>query len=172
VAQRAQEFWIMFAGNISLSPALAPRKPLVRATGATEGFALGTRLRSVVGPRRVEDLRVGDLLLDRNARVITLQSIRRHEDGPELVQIDPTAFGLGVHPARLHPKLVVGAGQRLGVRDWRTDILFGAASLTPARALVDGVHVHRMAQAAALFQLGFGEDVLLDIGGLIAQVRG
>jgi hypothetical protein len=163
----------MFAGNISLSPALIPRKPLARRLDGREGFVGGTRLRSVVGPRRIEDLRVGDLLLDRNARVITLHSICIQDRGAEdCVEIHPSAFGLGVQPQRLHAKLVVGAGQRLAIRDWRTDILFGAATLSPARALVDGVHVQSVRSAAPLFQLGFGEDVLLDIGGLVAQVRG
>jgi hypothetical protein len=168
-----QEFWVMFAGNISLSTALAPRRAVADVIDTTAGFAAGTRLRSVIGPRRVEDLRIGDLLLDRHARLITLHSIRSFViEAEELVQIDPSAFGIGVAPGRLHPKLIVGAGQRLGVRDWRTDILFGAASLAPARRLVDGVHIHRSPQPARIFQLGFGADVLLDIGGLVAQVRG
>ncbi len=163
----------MFADNISLAPALkpCPAAAVTPRSARPSGFAHGTRLRTVFGMRRVEDLKTGDLLLDTDSRVLELRTIRQITPAAgHLIQIDPSAFGLGLQPARLHDTLLVGAGQALGMRDWRTDILYGAAALVPAYRLVDDIHIHRSRATAPLLQLGFDRDGVVCANGLLAQV--
>ncbi len=162
---------MMFADSISLAPALKPR-PRCAGLGTPTGFAAETRMRTIIGLRAVADLRPGDLLLDTYGQIIALLGIReRNTSAANLVRIDPSAFGLGVRMGCVHRRLTVGAGQRLGVRDWRTDILFGGPGLTQASRLIDGLHVHHETADTALYQLEFAEDVILDANGFAAQVR-
>lgn len=163
----------MFADSISLAPALKPRPRRISTQAAPTGFASDTRVRTIFGLRAVSALRPGDLLLDRDGRIVELRDMReRHMRAENLVRIDASAFGLGLCGARVPRSLLVGAGQQIGTRDWRTDILFGGAALTPARKLVDGLHVHRSAISATLFDLQFDMDVILHANGLTALVGG
>ena len=162
---------MMFADSISLAPALRPR-PRSAGPAIPTGFAGETRVRTIIGLRAVATLRPGDLLLDTHGQIIALLGIRkRPTSAQDLVRIDPSAFGLGLRMGRVHRRLTVGAHQRLGIRDWRTDILFGGPGLTQASRLVDEVHVHRGTADTALFQLCFAQDVILDANGLVALVR-
>ena len=160
----------MYATTVSLAP--PPPRPVARRT-AVQGFATGTVLRTITGPRAVERIMAGDLLLDADGQIIELRSLRsRTAHAHDLVEVTPAAFGLGLAPALGAPALVVGSGQKLGMRDWRTELLYGKPSLTEARRLVDNATVLRPARGARLYQLGFDRDCVVVANGLPALVGG
>ncbi len=164
----------MFADGISLAPALKMGRPQGSISKHTKphGFAHGTKLRTIFGLRRVEDLQPGDILLDSASRIVELRSINTiTADASHLVKIDPSAFGLGLGSACLHGTLIVGAGQHLAVRDWRTVLLYNNVAVVAAHRLVDHLHVHDCSAAIPLVQLGLCRDTLLHANGLLARVE-
>lgn len=163
----------MFASSVTLAPALRPTAPAARRSVAPAGFAPGTMIRTICGPRPVERLMAGDLLLDADGQIVELRSLRRTRVAArDLVQIDPSAMGLGLAPGDLMRPLVVAAGQCVAISDWRTDVLFGKPALTPARKLVDGVHVHtRAARGGTVISLSFDDPTILLANGLRVLVE-
>ena len=164
----------MFATSISLAPPLAGRqtRPPRARKPTPQGFARGTLLRTITGPRAVEQVMAGDLLLDADGQIVELRSlVTRRANAQELVEIAPSALGLGLAPGCLDRVLVIGAAQKLGLHDWRTELLYGKPALTTAQALVDGLHVQPCTQDAMIYQLGFDRDCLIVANGLKALVR-
>lgn len=164
----------MISDSVSLAPFLGvsvKRKPAVRG-GAVTGFATGSLIRTIFGPCRVEALMAGDLLLDATGQIVELRGIRRQRIAAcNTVQLDAAALGLGRTPGRLDRPLVVGGGQKLVMRDWRSEILFAKPAMTTARALVDGVHIRRGAAGhVTLYQLQLEQDCILVADGLKALV--
>ncbi len=169
----------MSALSISLAPALPlsrSRLPAARPAAddaRPQGFARGTQVRTIFGLRRVEAVMAGDLLLDAQGQIVELRAIRQIKARPrDLVRLDPSAMGLGCAPGRLDRALVVGAGQKLAMRDWRTDVLFGKAAMTQAAKLIDGQHVHQHPGPRVLYELTFDRDCVIEADGLKALVRG
>lgn len=161
----------MYATSISLAPPLASRRPRTSQT-TMNGFAQGTRLRTITGPRAVERIMAGDLLLDADGQIVELRSlVTRRARARDLVQIAPSALGLGLAPGCLDRALVIGAGQKLALHDWRTELLYGKPALTTAQALVDGLHVQPCATGTVIYQLGFDRDCVIVANGLKALVR-
>ncbi len=170
-----KEIRAMFADSISLAPPLKKQPKVQREpTGAgVQGFAGGTIVRTIIGLRPVERLMAGDLLLDTRNRMVELRCIRTHHaTANEVIRVEPSAFGLGLAPGRMDRALVVGAGQRLGVCDWRTEILFSAPALSPASRLVDGVNLHNADTPATLYELGFEHDTIITADGMTSLVSG
>ena len=165
----------MFAESISLAPPLkAPGKfkPALTHPGP-QGFAGETVVRTIFGLRAVSRLVAGDLLLDTQNRMVELRGIRTYRAAPaEVVRVEPSAFGLGLAPGRLDRALVVGAGQKLGVCDWRTEILFSAPALSPASRLVDGVNLHHADCPVTLFELAFDDDTIITADGITTMISG
>lgn len=162
----------MFVAQITLAspPAalrIAPRK-VAKAATRPAGFARGTMIRTIFGTRPVESLMAGDLVLDVQGQIVELRGLRRTcTFRDDLIQIDPSAMGLGLAPGDLSRPLVVAGGQSVAVRDWRTDVLFGGPSLTPARALVDGVHVRALPKhKQTMFTLEFDQSTVILANGL------
>ena len=164
----------MFADSISLAPALKMRPDsCAKPRLGLQGLAANTIVRTIFGLRPVSNLMVGELLLDTRNRMVELRCIRIHHAKPdEMVRVEPTAFGLGLAPGRLDRALVVGAGQKLGICDWRTEILFAAPALSPAVRLVDGVNLHEGTEPATLYELGFAQDTIITADGITTLIRG
>lgn len=163
----------MFADSVSLAAPLKPRDRSTLMPAGPQGFAAGTIVRTIFGLRPVERLKVGDLLLDTRNRMVELHRIRKHcASVGEIVRVEPSAFGLGLAPGRMDRALVVGAGQRLGVCDWRTEILFSAPALSPASKLVDGVNLHNVDSPATLYELSFAQDTVITADGMTTLISG
>ena len=167
----------MFASAVTLAPVtLAPLPPAAPRPAprkrAIAGFAHGTMVRTVWGPRAVETLMAGDLLLDAKGQIVELRGLRRRRAAAgDLVQVDPSALGLGMAPGDMTRPLVVGAAQKLAIRDWRTEILFGKPALTAARALVDDTNVRPVAgKGRMLVVLEFDSPTVILANGLNALV--
>lgn len=168
----------MSAHSISLAPALPLSRLYSRAIhpvsseSRIQGFALGTQVRTICGLRHVEGLMAGDLLLDAQGQIAELRAIRKtNARPPGLVRIDPSAMGLGCAPGRLDRALVVGSGQQIAMRDWRTDMLFAKVAMAQAARLIDGQHVHSHPEACVLYELVFDQDRVILADGLKALVR-
>ncbi|MCC5957189.1 MAG: Hint domain-containing protein [Natronohydrobacter sp.] len=161
----------MYATTISLAPPLARPAARARVT-ALPGFATGTLLRTITGPRAIERIMAGDLLLDANDQIVELRSLRsRRALARDLVEITPAALGLGLAPTLRKASLIVGAGQKLGMRDWRSDLIYGKPALAEAQTIIDSVTIQRPACGAMLYQLGFDRDCVVVANGMPALVR-
>ena len=161
----------MFTTTISLAPPLARPKRRLPDT-RPHGFAAGTLLQTITGPRAIERIMAGDLLLDADGQIVELRSMRQHHaTATDLVEISPAALGLGLAPARRPAALVVGRGQKLGMRDWRTDLIYGKPAMTEAQTLVDSLTVHPPSHDARLYVPGFDRDCVVLANGLPALVR-
>ncbi len=159
----------MFSSTISLAPPLA--RPATRPA-ALPGFAAGTLLRTITGPRAVERIMAGDLLLDRDGQIIELRSLhQRHAPARALVEITTTALGTGHATMPDHGTLLVGAGQKLEIRDWRSDLIYGEPVLTKAQALIDQATVTWSRRSARLYCPGFDRDCVIMANGVPALVR-
>ncbi len=155
----------MVAYNISLAPPL--RKPARPAT-RPQGFARGTLVRTIFGQRPVERLMAGDLLLDTDGQLVTLRALRQVRVEPEdLVRIAPGEAAPGLERA-----LIVGADQKLALRDWRTDLIYGSGVMACAAQMVDGRSLRQLKVARQLFQLEVGSDCVIHANGLPALLRG
>ncbi len=153
----------MFANTITLAPPLS--KPKLRDI-APQGVAAQTLLRTIIGPRPVDRIMAGDLLIDATGQIVELRGIRKvRARAGELVRLK-----LGAMP-ELNRDLIVGAGQKLALCDWRTDVIFGKPCLSAARCLIDGdtVRAHRM--PGTLYQLSFDTDVVIEANGLPALMK-
>ncbi|TVS02776.1 MAG: hypothetical protein EA407_08855 [Rhodobacteraceae bacterium] len=154
----------MVAHSISLAPPL--RKP-AQAGEHLQGFGRGTLLRSVFGLRPVERLIAGDLLLDAEGQINELRAIRQMRAAPgDMVRLVPSESLPG-----LSKPLIVGVGQKLELRDWRTELLYGQGAVTRAARMVDGQHVRHLATPRQLYQLSFDVDCVILANGLPAVVH-
>ncbi len=163
----------MSAHSITLAPPLpasAPRAPRARAEGGHNtacGVARGTRIRTIFGLRRVEEVMAGDLLLDARGQILVLRAVQRRQlRGRALVRIAPSVLGLGGVPGQLDRALLVGAGQQLALRDWRTEVLFGKPALTRSANLVDGVHVTHHAGPRVVYDLRLDQHAVIEVDGV------
>ncbi|MBZ4024019.1 hypothetical protein CKO11_16335 [Rhodobacter sp. TJ_12] len=116
------------------------------------GFALGARVATQEGLLPVEYLSLGDRVITRSgARV--LRAITSLPLISNLVRIAPGALGHN----RPGAALVLGAGTRVLLRDWRAQALFGAPqALVPVVRLLDGQFITReTGRKTRLFALHF-----------------
>lgn len=162
----------MFENIVTLPPALRrkPKNTDLRNKIAPSGFAAGTYIRTITGPRRIETLFAGDLLLDVDDQIVEIRSIRKvtvHKD--DVVRVEPSALGLGMPPVGLHHDLTVARGQKLAIQDWRSHVLFGKPVLSSADTLVDGVHVRKVAVSEMqLCTLCFDRPTVIQANGIHA----
>ncbi|MBR3369025.1 MAG: Hint domain-containing protein [Rhodobacteraceae bacterium] len=164
----------MFENTVTLAPALR-RKPVDALRGtqiAPAGLAAGTHVRAISGPRRIETLMAGDLLLDVDDQIVEIRSVRKFKGRKDdLIQVDPSALGLGMQPIPVGQVLIVGRGQKLAIHDWRSHVLFGKPLLTAADALVDGIHVHKeLTEDVDLCTLSFDKPTVIQANGIFALV--
>jgi len=161
----------MFENTVTLAPAL--RKPPLPASKrkmpVPAGLAAGTHIRTITGPRRIETLMAGDLLLDIDDQIVEIRSVIKFMvEGGELIRIVPSTFegGASHQPA---DTLVVTRDQKLAVQDWRSHIIFGKPVLSPAESLVDGIQVSTInaknTQFCALF---FDTPTVIQANGIYA----
>lgn len=164
----------MLATRISLAPPLASRQTILPrpCKSALQGFAKGTLVNTITGPRAIERIMAGDLLLDADGQIVELRSfVMRQAFARDLIHVAPTALGLGLAPGCLDRALVIGRGQKLALHDWRTELLYGKPALTTAQALIDGAHVQPATQGAVVYQVRFDRDCVIVVNGLKALVR-
>ena len=114
------------------------------APGVVPCFVAGTLIRTLHGEMPVEDLRVGDMVVNRHGRPRPITWIgSRYLSGRQLtaapnlapIRIQKDAFG----PGRPYADLLVSPQHRVMVEGWCTELLVGQdAALAHAVHLVDG----------------------------------
>lgn len=131
---------------------------------ALTGVVAGTGIRTLDGLLPVEFLEPGDRIVTRSgARRLVALSVQLRR-GASLVRIRASTLGHD-RPER---DLLVAPGQRILVRDWRAQALYGCdVAAIQADRLADGEFVlrERLGQAR-LFTLRFDEDEVIWSEGL------
>jgi len=131
-------------------------------------FTAGTRIDTTTGPRAVESLRPGDLVLTRDHGAQPLrwrgQSTVRGQGRFAPVRIAPGVLGAAA-PIRVSPQ------HRLLVSGWQVDLHFGAPEvLVPALALVDGAGIHQdPCDLVTYVHLMFDQHQLVTTCGLVSE---
>lgn len=146
---------------------ISPR-PAVRAGGKTRaceaGLAPGTIVLTMDGEIPVEFLSPGDRIITRRG-VRKLKAVMRHilPDGTPRVVVSSGA--LGGKPAT---EIVVMPGQRIVVRDWRAQALWGKDIAAPRAArLVDGNYIRTETEGSQIMlSLYFGAPEVIYADGL------
>lgn len=131
---------------------------------ATTGIALGTRVMTLQGALPVEFLAAGDRVITRSGaralRAITVSVLR----DVDIVEVAPGALGHD-RPER---QLQLPAGQKVLVRDWRAQALYGAReAMVPVARLVDGEFLRETRAAELrLFRLVFDAPEVIYADGV------
>lgn len=121
-----------------------PSTPVLEAVNPGDTgmcFTPGARIDTANGPRPVEDLCPGDLVLTRDAGPQPLVWVGRRRV-PAAGVLAPVAIPAGMYGGRA--PLLVSPQHRVLVTGWQAEVLFGAPEvLVPALHLVDGDRVIR-----------------------------
>ena len=106
-------------------------------------FTRGTRIATPHGPRAVETLSEGDLILTRDSGPQPLQWIGMRQG---LVGADQAPVRFEAGTVGNDAPLLVSPQHRMLVRGWRAQLLFGEDEIfVPAKALIDGSGIRAMA---------------------------
>lgn len=119
-------------------------------------FGKGTEIETIEGPKPVEKLAPGDLVLTLDSGVVPVRWIGHSRLGrPELeswpnlqpVRVRRGAFGAG-RPSR---DVILSPNHRVLVRGWRAELHFGEPEvLVPVKALIDGDKIRSEAGCEAV----------------------
>lgn len=141
----------------------------------TTGLCAGANLRTPCGPRRVEFLRVGDLVVTRDnglqpVRLIWTRTITKAE-----IAADPSLAPVMLRPRAIGPMmpqrdLAVGGAHRLLIPGWRLEDEEDATNcLVPARDIVgvnDEAFVDRAPEEVTYYNIVFDEPQVMAVNGM------
>jgi hypothetical protein len=103
----------------------------------TAGLLAGSAVLTMAGEKMVEELKAGDKIITRRGARVLKAAIS------ETVTMRPIKLGVGtLGNSRPSSPLRIAPGQKVLVRDWRAQMLFGEdAVIIPVARLVDGTHI-------------------------------
>ncbi|KAA0920829.1 hypothetical protein FLO80_01235 [Aquicoccus porphyridii] len=144
--------------------AASPRVDDPERTSISNGFPIGSTILTLDGALPVEHLSPGDRIITRNRGMVLLHGLKARRARVETVQIAAGSLGQGVPAA----DILIPADQRVLLRDWRAEALFGREqALVAARDLVDGEFIRRgPVRDLRLFDLIFDAPHILYVDGL------
>ncbi len=128
------------------------------------GLIAGTVILTADGEIPVEFLSEGDRIITRDAGMVRLRSIIRQECTVPVIRIAAGSLG----DTRPEEDMLIPAGQRILVRDWRAKAMGGARqALMRGDALTDGEFVHSLGtRRVVLLHLVFDRPHVIYAGGL------
>ena len=128
------------------------------------GYAAGSIILTLDGALPVEYLSPGDRVITRDRGMAILRGVTRVERTCDMISIMAGTLG---HTRPEHDTLLP-ADQKVLLRDWRAQALFGASqALAPAHKLIDGEFIRPAGrQTITLFQLAFDTAHILYVDGL------
>lgn len=159
--------------HVSLAPPLVVKS---RRSDADQnlrpvGLCGTTLVRTIMGLRPINRLMAGDLLLDAKGQIIELRGLRKTRLRKEdciVMALPPSRHGTVARTRAW----IVGAGQKIEMADWRSDLLYGKAALTSASALVDATTIRPAPRAASLYQLEFDGPQVISANGYNTLIPG
>ncbi|MEM6588002.1 MAG: Hint domain-containing protein [Pseudomonadota bacterium] len=136
----------------------------LEATQSTGGLLAHSNIMTATGERRVDTLETGDRIVTRDQGMVVLDDLRAREVEVPLVKIAARSLGHN----RPEEDTVMPAGQRILIRDWRAQAVFGSkVALVPAERLVDGEFVTIEPTAMiTVYDLLFDDPHILYVDGL------
>lgn len=150
-------------------------KDIAFSSAGPVGLATGTHLRTPCGPRRVENIRAGDLVVTRDAGLQPVRVVFSRNMTTAELAADPSLSPVRLAPRSIAPmtpaqELLVAPGHRLLVPGWRLeDKADDELTLLPARELTganDAVHIARDVGDVTYFNIVFDEHVVFCANGL------
>ena len=138
----------------------APSKP----AAPVSGLAAGTIILTLEGELPIEFLSAGDRIITRDSGMTVVRGLRRREVTCDAVLV--TAGSLG-HD-RPVGDTILPAGQKILVRDWRAQALYGTKqAMIPAARLVDGEFVRAIGKTTMIvYEIICDRDHVIYAGGL------
>ncbi len=133
-------------------------------TQSLSGLFASSMIMTAKGERLVETLSAGDRIITRDRGMAVLEDIREREIETKLVRISARSLGHN----RPEDDTILPAGQRVLIRDWRAQAVFGSRhALVPAERLVDGEFITMQPTArVTVFDLLFDDPHILYVDGL------
>lgn len=128
------------------------------------GIVAGTKVLTLDGELPVEFLSPGDRVITRDSGMAVLRDIRVRRTRCAAVSIAAGTLG----HTRPDEDMILPADQKILVRDWRAEALFGAKqALVPAARLADGQYVRELgAVEMVLHELVFDSAHVIYAGGM------
>lgn len=139
------------------------------------GLVTGANLRTPCGPRRVENIRVGDLIVTRDAGLQPVRVVFSRTVVAAELAADPSLAPVRLAPRAIAPMmpasdLMVAPDHRLLIPGWRLeDKDDSEMTLLPARELAgvsDTIHTVRDAGDVTYFSFVFDEHVVFCANGM------
>lgn len=128
------------------------------------GFLAGTLVMTAEGELPVELLGPGDRVITRRGMAQVVAVDVRSQQNAQVVVVSPDTLGVG----RPGTEMRLAPDQRILVRDWRANALWGKAeAVVPVSCLVDGGFIRQEHVALAHFvTLRLARDGMVMAGGL------
>ena len=146
-------------------------RPILALRTRLAGFVAGTSIVTGDGLLPVEHLTAGDRVVTRDGGMQRLSWVETLYVITFAARISPDALGHG----KPEERLIVPEGQRLLIRDWRAQAIYGGSVVgVPAWRLADGEYIRRIGpRSLRLFRLGFERQHTVYAGGLemLAQTK-
>lgn len=137
---------------------------ILEKTQSTGGLTGPSLIMTALGERPISSLEPGDRIITRDRGMAMIEDIRSKSVTTSLVKIAARALGHN----RPEADTVLPAGQRILIRDWRAQAVFGSGkALVPAERLVDGEFITLEPEATVtLYDLLFDDPHILYVDGL------
>lgn len=131
---------------------------------APVGIVAGTSVLTLEGEMPVEFLSPGDRVITRDSGMAVLHDVRVRRVTVKAVAVAAGSLG----HTRPDEDITLPAAQKVLVRDWRAEALFGAKqALVPVARLADGQYVRELGeQELTLCELVFDSAHVIYAGGL------
>ncbi|MDP5215905.1 Hint domain-containing protein [Ruegeria sp. 2205SS24-7] len=131
---------------------------------ADTGFLSGTVVMAQRGECPVEDLAKGDKIITRDRGFVLVRGVKRTTCRCRAISFAAGSLG----DTRPDQDLVLPAGQKVLIRDWRAQALFNAdRAMVRADALLDGEFIRDLGiREMVLYQIAFDAPHVLYAGGL------
>lgn len=142
------------------------------------GLVAGAHLRTPCGPRRVENIRVGDLIVTRDAGLCPVRVVFGRTVTAAELAADPSLAPVRLAARAIAPmmpaqSLLVAPGHRLLIPGWRLeDKPDNELALVPARELAgacDTIHIARDTGDVTYYNIVFDEHVVFTANGLAVE---
>lgn len=133
-------------------------------TQSTGGLLAASNIMTAKGERRVDTLIPGDRIITRDQGMAVLEDVRTRDVETQMVRIAARSLGHN----RPEEDTVLPAGQRVLIRDWRANAVFGSTrALVPAERLVDGEFIIlERGEKITVYDLLFEDPHILYVDGL------